>query len=109
MMRSLLMLTFLLFLGGTAAIAQQRDTTATEQQTQQQAVPSGMTEIQASEVPAPVTEALQSANYTGWESGKFYKSESSDLYMVEIGEGGQTRQHFFDKNGTPAARPQDEE
>lgn len=105
MMRPLLILTFLLFLGGTAAVAQQRDTTATEQQ----AVPSGMTEIQASEVPAPVSEALQSANYTGWESGKFYKNESSDLYMVEIGEGGQTRQHFFDKNGTPAARPQDEE
>lgn len=106
MMRPLLILSFLLFLGGTTAFAQQRDTTATQQQ--QQAVPQGMTEIQASEVPAPITEALQSANFTGWESGKFYKNESSDLYMVEIGEGGEKRQHFFDRNGTPAARPQQE-
>ena len=103
MMRPLLILTFLLFLGGTTAFAQQRDTTAT-----QQAVPEGMVEIQASEVPAPITEALQSANFTGWESGKFYKNESSDLYMVEIGEAGEAQQHFFDKNGAPAARPPEE-
>lgn len=104
-MRPLLILSFLLFLGGTTAFAQERETPDSTA-TQQLAVPEGMMEIQASEVPAAVTEALQSANFTGWESGKFYTNESSDLYMVEIGEGGEKRQHFFDKNGTPAARPQ---
>lgn len=92
----------MLFLGGTASFAQQRDTTAT-----QQALPEGMMEIRASEVPAPITDALQSANFTGWESGKFYKNESSDLFMVEIGEAGEMRQYFFDENGAPAARPQE--
>lgn len=102
-MKSLLICTFLLFLGGTAAFAQERDTTQTQQQ---QAVPEGMSQIQASEVPPAIQEALQSANYTGWESGKFYKNESGDLFMVEIGEGSEAQQHYFDKNGSPAAAPQ---
>lgn len=103
MMRPLLIVAFMLFLGGTTAFAQQRDSTATQQE---QAVPEGMTEIQASEVPTAIQEALRSANYTGWESGRFYKNESSDLYMVETGQGDERQRHYFDQNGAPAAPPQ---
>ncbi|MDV3308695.1 MAG: hypothetical protein LOY03_07750 [Cyclobacteriaceae bacterium] len=104
MKRSLLIFAVLMFLGWTAAVAQQRDTT----NTQQQAVPEGMVEIQASEVPAPVQEALRSANYTGWEQGTFYRSENSDLYLVEIGEGAEAKHYYFDKNGTPTMAPRQE-
>ncbi|HEX7015253.1 MAG TPA: hypothetical protein VF191_07045 [Cyclobacteriaceae bacterium] len=106
MKRSLFIVAVLMFFGWTAALAQQRDTTNTQQQ--QQAVPEGMVEIQASEVPAPVQEALRSANYTGWEQGTFYRNESSDLYLVEIGEGADAKQYYFDKNGTPTMAPRKE-
>jgi hypothetical protein len=104
MKRSLFIFAVLMIFGWTAAVAQQRDTT----QQQQQAVPEGMVEIQASEVPAPVQEALRSANYTGWEQGKFYRNENSDLYLVEIGEGAEAKHYYFDKNGTPSMAPQKE-
>ncbi|HEY8512484.1 MAG TPA: hypothetical protein VIL31_11035 [Cyclobacteriaceae bacterium] len=104
MKRSLLIFAVLMLFGWTAAVAQQRDTTATQQQ-----VPEGMVEIQASEVPAPVQEALRSANYTGWEQGTFYRNENSDLYLVEIGEGADAKHYYFDKNGTPTMAPRQEE
>jgi hypothetical protein len=104
MKRSLLIFAVLMFLGWTAAVAQQRDTT----QTQQQGVPEGMVEIQASEVPAPVQEALRSANYAGWEQGTFYRNENSDLYLVQIGEGEDAKYYYFDKNGTPTMAPRQE-
>ncbi len=98
-----------MFLGWTAAVAQQRDTTNAQQHNaQQQAVPEGMVEIQASEVPSPVQEGLRSANYTGWEQGTFYRNESSDLYLVEIGEGAEAKHYYFDKNGTPSMAPRQE-
>ena len=101
MKRSILILGAVLLLGLASVNAQERDTTATDQSKP----PKGMVEISATEIPAPVLEALKGSAYTGWESGDIYKYESSDLYMVEIGEGGNAKQYYFDKNGAPAAKP----
>src|SRR6186997_396965 len=57
--------------------------------------------IQPSDVPASLRKTLQSSQYKGWESGVIYRNQTSDMFMVEMREGNQTRLYRFDQNGKP--------
>ena len=55
--------------------------------------------IPATEVPASLRGTLQGTQYKGWENGTIYRNQSSDMFMVEVREGNQTKTYRFDKNG----------
>ena len=55
--------------------------------------------IPAAEVPASLRSTLQGSQYKGWESGTIYRNQSSDMFMVEMRDGNQTRIYRFDQNG----------
>lgn len=55
--------------------------------------------IPSAEVPASLRSTLQGSQYKGWESGTIYRNQSSDMFMVEMRDGNQTRIYRFDQNG----------
>jgi hypothetical protein len=115
MKRSILLVAAVFFLSLTAAFAQaQRDTTQTQQGTEQQGQDAtsqdptkDMVQITSRDLPAPVQETLKSSTYKGWESGEIYRSENSDRFMVRIndGTGANPKMYYFDKNGRPIQTP----
>ena len=63
-----------------------------------------MTALSASEIPAPLRETLQAGpEYKGWDdpTTKIYRNQTSDLFVVQIMDGTQTKSYRFDKNGKP--------
>jgi hypothetical protein len=87
----------------------QRDTTV-QPQTQPQTEPQqeegstflrDMAKVQATEIPAPLRQTLQAPEYKGWDASTstIYRSQNSDLYIVEIFDGTMTKTYRFDKNG----------
>ena len=58
-----------------------------------------MVVIQPTEVPASLRSTLQGSQYKGWESGTIYRNQSSDMFMVEMRDGNQTKIYRFDQNG----------
>jgi hypothetical protein len=60
-----------------------------------------MKQIKAADVPKPVQQALQRAEYKGWEDAAIYRSKSSDMYLVEMKDGDRTKTYRFDRNGKP--------
>jgi hypothetical protein len=63
-----------------------------------------MTALQASEIPATLRESLQSnSQYKGWDdpTTKIYRNKTSDLYVVQIMDGTETKSYRFDRNGKP--------
>ena len=99
----------------TVAPQPQRDTTVAPPQTptpepQQPEKQEGsyqlrdMSVVQASEVPAALRETLQGGpDYKGWEdpTTKIYRSKNSDLFIVQIMDGTETKTFKFDRNGKP--------
>jgi hypothetical protein len=62
----------------------------------------GMVMVQPSEIPVALKETLNDDQYKGWETGKLYRHESTDEYVLVMdektaGEGQQT--YRFDKDG----------
>ena len=55
--------------------------------------------IPASEIPASLRGTLQGSQYKGWENGTIYRNQSSDMFMVEMRDGNQTKIYRFDQNG----------
>ena len=55
--------------------------------------------IPSAEVPASLRSTLQGSQYKGWENGTIYRNQSSDMFMVEMRDGDQTRIYRFDQNG----------
>jgi hypothetical protein len=129
MKKVMLTMAGMLFMGVVAIQAQSQDTTIAPQQQQQRdttvAPPQSqdpqqqqqqpekqegsyqlrdMTAVQASEVPAALRETLQGgSNYKGWEdpTTKIYRSRNSDLFVVQIMDGTETKTYRFDRNGKP--------
>lgn len=63
-----------------------------------------MTALQASEIPATLRETLQgNSQYRGWDdpTTKIYRNRTSDLFVVQIMDGTQTKSYRFDRNGKP--------
>lgn len=60
-----------------------------------------MIRLKASDVPVVLRKALQSAEYSGWdsESSAIYGSEANDLFVVEIGGARESRTYYFDGDG----------
>jgi hypothetical protein len=57
--------------------------------------------IQPSDVPASLRTTLQGSQYKGWERGVIYRNQTSDMFMVEMRDGNQSRLYRFDQNGKP--------
>lgn len=55
--------------------------------------------IPAAEVPASLRSTLQGSQYKGWENGTIYRNQSSDMFMVEMREGNESKIYRFDQNG----------
>jgi hypothetical protein len=105
MKKSILILAGVLCLSG-AAMAQ--DPAQTKDSTNQQTVPSteqnykkDMVKIKSTEVPASLKTTLQGTEYKGWENGTVYRNENSDMYLVEVSNGGTSTSYRFDANGKP--------
>jgi hypothetical protein len=79
----------------------QQDQTAPKNQTQkdQANFKKDMIVIPPAEVPASLRSTLQGSQYKGWENGTIYRNQSSDMFMVEMRDGNQTRIYRFDQNG----------
>jgi hypothetical protein len=79
----------------------QQDQTAPQNQTQkdQANFKKDMIIIPAAEVPASLRSTLQGSQYKGWENGTIYRNQTSDMFMVEMRDGNQTRIYRFDQNG----------
>src|SRR5882757_2367981 len=60
----------------------------------------GQTLVRPSEIPAALRQSLQGSDYSGWESGRVYRTKNGE-YLVEIKKNGMTRSHRFDANGQP--------
>lgn len=60
-----------------------------------------MVVIRSAEVPASLRNTLQGDQYKGWESGTIYRTQSSDMFIVEIRDGDKIKMHRFDQNGKP--------
>ena len=112
-----------LFIGATAANAQdpKTDTTKNPRSTQETQKSSdqmknkpqsqedkmntesrhqGQTLIRPSEIPASLRQSLQSSDYSGWESGRVYRTKNGE-YLVEVKKNGMTKTHRFDASGQP--------
>lgn len=79
----------------------QQDQTTPQDQTQQDQMnfKKDMVVIQSSEVPASLRSTLQGDQYKGWESGTIYRTQNSDMFIVEMRDGDKTRMYRFDQNG----------
>ena len=55
--------------------------------------------IPSAEVPASLRSTLQGSQYEGWENGTIYRNQTSDMFMVEMRNGNQTKIYRFDQNG----------
>ena len=63
-----------------------------------------MTALQASEIPSTLRETLTAnSQYKGWDdpTTKIYRNKTSDLFVVQIMDGTETKSYRFDKNGKP--------
>ena len=60
--------------------------------------------IPSTEIPASLRGTLQGTQYKGWENGTIYRNQSSDMFMVEVREGNQTKTYRFDQNGKASQR-----
>jgi len=78
-----------------------QDQTASQSQVQkdQANFKKDMVVIPSAEVPASLRSTLQGSQYKGWENGTIYRNQSSDMFMVEMRDGDQTRIYRFDQNG----------
>jgi hypothetical protein len=126
MKKVMLTMAGMLFIGIVAVQAQSQDTTITptpqrdttvappeqpqpdpqqpEQQREGSYMLRDMTVLSASEIPATLRETLQAGtDYKGWDdpTTKIYRNKTSDLYVVQIMDGTQTKTYRFDKNGKP--------
>jgi hypothetical protein len=122
MKKIMLMMVGMLFIGIVAVQAQSQDTTITPQQQRDTTVAPqtpemqqpeqeegsfqlrDMTTLQASEVPASLRETLQGGSeYKGWDdpTTKIYRSRNSDLFVVQIMDGTETKTFRFDRDGKP--------
>jgi hypothetical protein len=121
MKKGMLMMVGMLFIGIVAVQAQlqdttvapQRDTTMTPTQTPDPQQPEqqegsyqlrDMTAVQTSEIPAALRETLQGGtDYKGWDdpTTKIYRSRNSDLFVVQIMDGTETKTFRFDRDGKP--------
>lgn len=82
---------------------QQQDQTTPQDQTRQDQMnfKKGMVVIQSAEVPASLRSTLQGDQYKGWERGTIYRTQNSDMFIVEMRDGDKTKMHRFDQNGKP--------
>jgi hypothetical protein len=55
--------------------------------------------IPSADVPASLRSTLQGTQYKGWENGTIYRNQTSDMFMVEMRHGNQTKIYRFDQNG----------
>jgi len=79
---------------------QQDQTTRQDQVQKDQAnFKKDMIVIPSADVPASLRSTLQGALYKGWENGTIYRNQTSDMFMVEMRDGNQTRIYRFDQNG----------
>jgi hypothetical protein len=79
----------------------QQDQTSPQNQVQQDQAnfKKDMIVIPPADVPASLRSTLQGTQYKGWENGTIYRNQSSDMFMVEMRDGDQTRIYRFDQNG----------
>ena len=79
----------------------QQEQTAPQDQTQQDQsnFKKDMVVIPSAEVPASLRSTLQREQYKGWESGTIYRNQNSDMFIVEMRNGDNTRMYRFDQNG----------
>jgi len=79
----------------------QQDQTAQQNQAQkdQANFKKDMIVIPPAQVPASLRSTLQASQYKGWESGTIYRNQTSDMFMVEMRDGNQTKIYRFDQNG----------
>ena len=85
----------------TAPLPVQQDQTTPQSQVlkDQANFKKDMIVIPSAEVPASLRSTLQGSQYKGWEKGTIYRNQSSDMFMVEMRDGDQTRIYRFDQNG----------
>lgn len=56
--------------------------------------------IQREEVPLFLQRILQDEKFRGWESGGVYRNDSGSMYKVEVRDGMNNRDYYFDKEGS---------
>ena len=81
------------------AVPQDQTTRQSQVQKDQANFKKDMIVIPSAEVPASLRSTLQGSQYKGWENGTIYRNQSSDMFMVEMRDGNQTKIYRFDQNG----------
>ncbi len=102
----------LMFGGATLVSAQEKDSTATQGQSQS-TQDQDRQQISISELPDAVTAKLESQDYSGWTIGNAYKKtdasqNNSEVYIVELKKGTETKDVKFDKDGNEMNRDANE-
>ena len=55
--------------------------------------------IRNSELPAMITQTLESSDYKGWRVANSYRTVDNDQYKIEVKKGTASQTYWFDKNG----------
>jgi len=113
-MKKLLLAIGLMFAAVAFVNAQEQDTAASSQTTQEQPMSHDQedqdrVQIQVSELPQPVQTKLQSQDYQGWVVSSAYRKNWTDpnnaqataqeIYIVELKNGAEMKKLKFDKDG----------
>ncbi len=104
MKKSILILAATLCLSGAAMAqaTQPTDSTGTQvTQTPDQNYKKDMLKVNSNEVPASLKTTLQGTQYKGWETGTVYRNQNSDMYLLEVKDGNQSKTYRFDAAGKP--------
>ncbi len=94
------MFAFAAMLGSVAFVnAQDATNSAVAPETEQAPAQEEKTKIKSEELPAPVKEALESQDYSGWLIDAAYMVNATEQYEVHLKNGAETKIVKFDKDG----------
>jgi hypothetical protein len=51
------------------------------------------------DLPPAIVKALKGPEYKGWEKSVIYKDKDTEIYTIDIREGGKSRKYRFTKDG----------
>jgi hypothetical protein len=57
------------------------------------------TRISQDDLPPAIVKVLKGPEYKGWEKSVIYKDKDTEVYTVDIREGGKSRKYRFTKDG----------
>jgi hypothetical protein len=82
-----------------SGVSVQTEGVSAEMYTEPEWKKSDKVKIRTSQIPNPMLITLGDPKYKGWDKGVVYKNKTTNDYMIEIKNGGETKVYYFDKEG----------